>query len=244
MRQLEITTSDQVTFHLVAAGLSTRASAWLLDQAFLIAIRFLMVVILSATGILGFEVVLPLFLMLDLIYFTWYEWKMNGQSPGKSRFRLRVVPVDGGRLSFQAVLVRNVVRMLDGLPQLMLLGGVTAWFDPLGRRLGDLAAGTMVVREGAGTFSPPPADRDRPNTYQEDSACRRRILARATREDRDLAVELMWRRDALEPGARQELFHHLAEDFLRRFSLPEAAGLSEEQIVMDVALILADRDLG
>lgn len=244
MRQLEITTSDQVTFHLVAAGLGTRAAAWLVDQALLILIRIAMLVALSLTPILNVEVVVPLFLMLDLLYFTWYEWKMNGQTPGKSRYRLRVVSIDGGSLSFQAVFIRNVVRMLDSLPQLMLVGGATAWFDPLGRRLGDLAAGTMVVREGAGSFSPPPADRDRPNTFHEDPACRRRIMARATREDRDLAVELMWRRDALEPGARHELFHHLAGDFLSRFSLPEVAGLSEEQIVMDVALILADRDLG
>lgn len=242
MRQLEITTSDQVTFHLVAAGLPTRTAAWLVDQAFLTVIRLALLLVLSAIGMAMDRMGVTLIMVLDLIYFTYYEWLHEGRTPGKQRFRLRVVSSDGARLTPQAVVVRNIVRLLDLLPLMMLTGGIAAFFDPLGRRLGDLAAGTMVIRERAAAFSLPPADRDRPNTFQENPGCRRRILSRANRDDRDLAVELMWRREELDPEARRELFRRLAGEFTRRFSLPEEAGLSDEQIVLDVALILMERD--
>lgn len=242
VRQLEITTSDQVTFHLVAAGLPTRAAAWLVDQALLLAVRVAVLMVLGLLGAALDRLALALVIVLDLVYFTYYEWRHGGQTPGKRRFRLRVVSCDGSWLTPQAVVIRNAVRLLDMLPLMMLAGGICAFFDPLGRRLGDLAAGTMVIRERAAAFSPPPADRDRPNTFQENPGCRRRILGRATRDDRDLAVELMWRREELDPEARRDLFRRLARQFTDRFSLPEDACLSDEQIVLDVALILMERD--
>lgn len=244
MRQLEITTPDQVVFHLNSAGLATRAAAWFVDQSILVAVKIGAVLALVQFGYFILAVVVPLLLLLDSAYYLYFEWKKSGQTPGKKYMGLRVATITGARLSFQDVLLRNILRIVDSLPMFMLTGGVCAFFDPLGRRLGDLAAGTMVVKERVRAFSLPPADRDRPNSYRENSACRRRILARASKEDRDLSLELMWRREELRPEARELLFDTVAKDFRQRFVLPEDANLSDEQTVMDVALLLAEQDEG
>lgn len=244
VRQLEIVTPDQVVFHLTAAGLATRAYAWFLDQAILLGLKIAAVVAVAFMGSFIFAVIVPLLLFLDSAYYLLFEWSRNGQTPGKKIAGIRVVAVSGARLSFQDVLLRNIVRIADGLPVFMVAGGVCAFLDPLGRRLGDLAAGTMVVHERGDAFTPPPVDRERPNSYRDNAGCRRRILARAGKEDRDLALELMWRREELRPEVREQLFGVLAADFRECFSLPDDVTLSDEQTVMDVALLLAERDDG
>ncbi|MCC8190227.1 MAG: RDD family protein [Planctomycetes bacterium] len=242
MRQLKITTPDHVVFHRPVAGLSTRAAAWFLDQGLLAVVKVGLLVVCSWFGSLGLGVLLPLILLLDGAYFSYFEWRRQGQTPGKRALRLRVATVTGARLTGYEAVLRNVLRLVDNLPVLMLAGGVVAFFDPLGRRLGDLAAGTVVIREKANGTAPPAVEKTRPNTLQENAACRRRILARATRDDRDIAFDLMWRRDALRPESREELFALVAAAFRQRFSLPENDALSDEQLVLDVALILADRE--
>lgn len=241
MRELRIVTSDLVTFRVKPAGLATRAAAWFMDQIILMLVRIALI-----TSMIGYSALLTMAAMLlaEVAYFTVFELIWAGQTPGKRRFGLRVATTNGARLSRAEVALRNFVRAADSLPAFMLLGGLVALFNPLGRRLGDLAAGTLVIVEGPAAIDLPPADRNRPNTYRDDHACRRRILARATREDRDLAVETMWRRDELEGRAREELFRRLAAVFSKRFALPEDHGLSDEQKVLNVALILADRDDG
>ena len=244
MRQLKIVTPDQVVFHLTAAGLSTRAAAWALDQIILMAARIGLLLAMAWVDMFLVQFIIPLLIILDTLYFVFLEWRMGGQTFGKQRLGIRVVAVNGARLTFQDVLIRNVIRIVDNLVPFMLVGGVASFSDSLGRRLGDLAAGTMVIRDKTAAFMPPQADRDRPNSYRDDPGCRRRIQARATKEDRDLAIELMWRRDELQPEAREMLFARLSGEFRRRFNLPEDDNLSNEQSVMDVALLLAERDDG
>lgn len=80
-------------------------------------------------------------------YFLLFEMVWNGQTPGKRVFGLRVAKRDGQPVTAVASLVRNIVRAVD---MFMLLGIVVMLFDGLSRRLGDFAAGTVVVREPRG----------------------------------------------------------------------------------------------
>ncbi|HEX3245360.1 MAG TPA: RDD family protein [Chloroflexota bacterium] len=88
-----------------------------------------------------------------LVFFAWwgyfllFEMLWNGQTPGKRVFHLRVVRRDGQPISPTASLVRNVVRAAD---MFFLLGLVVMIIDRQSRRLGDLAAGTLVIREPTG----------------------------------------------------------------------------------------------
>ncbi len=73
------------------------------------------------------------------------EWLWRGQTLGKRVLRLRVIDQRGLRLTFGQVVFRNLLRTVDLLPAYYLLGGLFVLFTPRCQRLGDLAAGTVVV---------------------------------------------------------------------------------------------------
>lgn len=103
----------------------------------------------------------PWLTLLGLLYFAVPE-AMFGATPGKHWMRLKVVRADGAPLAVRDVVVRNVLKPVDFLPILYVLGGVLVMATPRAQRLGDLAAGTTVVyqrREGVTRSSGPTARR-------------------------------------------------------------------------------------
>ena len=80
-------------------------------------------------------------------YFVFFEVIWHGQTPGKRWVGLRVIKEGGYPLGFVDSVIRNVVRLADFLPAYYMLGAIVMFIDPRSRRLGDLAAGTLVVRE-------------------------------------------------------------------------------------------------
>jgi uncharacterized RDD family membrane protein YckC len=95
-----------------------------------------------------------------VLYFTLFE-ALFGATPGKIFARLRVIDGHGRRASLRAVVLRNVLRLLDAAPNAYLVGGVVALLSPRQQRLGDHVAGTLVVRASsvAGTSRLPPLSR-------------------------------------------------------------------------------------
>jgi uncharacterized RDD family membrane protein YckC len=87
-----------------------------------------------------------LLFVLGWSYFILLEWLWNGQTVGKRAFGLRVINEDGSPAGFVAVFVRNLVRVIDFLPSFYGLGLLSIVFTSRSQRLGDLAAGTFVVR--------------------------------------------------------------------------------------------------
>ena len=257
MRRWRVDTAERISFHYEAAGLATRLAAWGFDQMLLLVAKVGLVLVLIRMGTFGSVALLLVFFLLDVAYFLAMEWLTNGQSVGKRWMGLRVVAVDGGRLTFAGLTMRNLLRPVDMLPidpmggfagalapLTCLAGGATAWFDRAARRLGDLAAGTMVAVERPRTLSlPPEAVKERENTFRKNAALRHRIRTRATREERDLILDLAMRRDQLESAARDALFARAAAYFRRRYELPESlAFLSDEQTVLNLALLLDEKD--
>jgi len=96
----------------------------------------------------GASVVFVVFLVPLVIYFFYHpvlELLLRGQSPGKRMAGVRVVSVNGGTPGVSAVLVRNVFRLIDCLPMLYFVGLVTTFLSAQRVRIGDMAAGTLLV---------------------------------------------------------------------------------------------------
>ena len=102
-------------------------------------------------------------------YFVFFEWIWNGQTPGKRLMKLRVIREDGRPITFWESLARNLLRLFDTFPGFVIpiysIGLITIFMSNRDQRLGDLFAGTVVVRERtdeaptfADTFSNPTAD--------------------------------------------------------------------------------------
>ena len=102
-------------------------------------------------------------------YFIFFEWLWNGQTPGKRLLKLRVIREDGRPITLWEALARNLLRIFDALPGVALpiysIGLITIFMSGRDQRIGDMFAGTVVVRERAGeaptfqeTFSNPISD--------------------------------------------------------------------------------------
>lgn len=98
-------------------------------------------------AITGFVLLILLQAALEVAYFVCFEQVSGGRSPGKRVLRLRVVREGGQRVDLQGSLVRNLLRAVDILPANYFAGLIAMLASASGKRLGDWAAGTIVVRE-------------------------------------------------------------------------------------------------
>ena len=87
-------------------------------------------------------------------YFAVFEWIWNGQTPGKRFMKLRVIREDGRPLTLWESLARNLLRIFDAVPGLVLpvysIGLVMIFLNKRDQRIGDMFAGTVVIREREG----------------------------------------------------------------------------------------------
>jgi hypothetical protein len=86
-------------------------------------------------------------------YFLFFETIFRGRTPGKRLTHLRVVSDGGSVLGWRQSLLRNLLRMVDSLPAGYLIGVMAMLISPRVQRLGDLVAGTLVIREREGFVS-------------------------------------------------------------------------------------------
>lgn len=150
---LTIKTVDALEVHLPRAGIGTRAYAFLIDWHiralaaatwFFLALYFLGLGIRESIEPLAYLATIP----ASAIYFLYHpvlEVLMQGQTPGKRWIHVRVVSSDGSPAGVGALLVRNLFRLLDSLPALYALGLLVMLVTREQVRIGDLAAGTVVV---------------------------------------------------------------------------------------------------
>ncbi len=188
----------------------------------------------SALQVLGFFVIF-------VAYASLTEWFWRGQTVGKRVMRLRVVDSRGLRLEPSQVIVRNLMRFLDTLPLLYLVGGVACVLNRHRQRLGDIAAGTVVVRSPR--IEQPDLDQLLGGKYNSLAAHRHlaaRLRQKVVPETARVALEALLRRDELDPAARLELFAALAEYFRRVVPYPPevAEQISDEQYTRNVVEIL------
>jgi uncharacterized RDD family membrane protein YckC len=155
---LQIDTPENVTFDYDVAGIGSRFLATLVDT---LLIALLQVVVLGALILLETQLkifgditsawVNAIFSFIAFIFFwgfyIFFEISWNGQTPGKRWVKLRVIRVDGTPVAAAEVVIRNLIRIIDMLPIAYALGVVIMFLNDKSRRLGDLAAGTIVVHE-------------------------------------------------------------------------------------------------
>jgi uncharacterized RDD family membrane protein YckC len=151
-------TPEGVDLGLTVAGPVPRAAAFAMDFGIRF-VLFLMLAPLMALSGVGVGLVLIGAFLLEWLYPVAFEvW--SGATPGKRAMGLAVVHDDGTPIGLPASLVRNLLRTVDFLPVFYGVGLIASLADPDFRRLGDLAAGTLVIHAPKG--SDPRGRRDRP----------------------------------------------------------------------------------
>src|SRR5204863_2526318 len=149
---LVVSTPERVSFQYQVAGLGTRAIAQILDLLILLGVLFGVYFVAVAVGQVGQDVFAYLIAVIGTFvvifgYFWACEAFWSGQTIGKKVFRLRAVGDRGEPMTFFQAGIRNVVRLVDFLPYGYGVGMVVLFINGKGKRLGDLAAGTIVVKD-------------------------------------------------------------------------------------------------
>jgi len=150
---LVVSTPERVSFDYQVAGLGTRGIAQILDllivTGILLAVFFFAAAAASATQSDTVATLIELFGSFVVVfgYFWISEALFSGQTLGKRAFRLRVVGDRGEPLTWVQAGIRNVIRIVDFLPYGYGVGMVVLFANGRGKRLGDLAAGTIVVKD-------------------------------------------------------------------------------------------------
>jgi uncharacterized RDD family membrane protein YckC len=208
--RVTIATPEGIELELILAGVGSRFAATLLDIVVQLGAIIALAIILGPLGSNGYVIAVYLvavFVILfayDIVLETWNR----GRTIGKLAAGLRVVRVGGETEGFLTAAVRNFLRIVDFLPAFYVVGVIAILATSRNQRLGDLAAGTIVVRERrravtpAATYFQPPAAA--PYLEWDVSA--------VSPEDVATLRQFLERRMTLSPGARA----HLATDLAAR----------------------------
>lgn len=165
-RQVEVETPEHIAIGYDLADLGSRFTALLLDGIILVGGLLVLVVglpllVVALGGVADWLAGIGLGAIILLVfcwlwgYFVYFEGLREGQTPGKRRMGIRVVHDGGYPLTVRGAAIRNLLRLVDIQPMpSWLVGGAVMMLHPQTKRLGDLAAGTVVVRERLGELLP------------------------------------------------------------------------------------------
>ena len=233
---VDIETPELVTFSYTIAGIGSRVAAALIDYFLCLLLLILMFVGFAALGAgrmvsvggtsseawaLALVVLVQFFVLWG--YYVLWEGLADGQTPGKRYMRLRVVSDGGYSVSFAASAIRNLVRIVDMQPVITYGVGITSILGTKqGKRLGDLAAGTLVVREQlvhmqSGTGHAGTGNREQGTGRNGGDVADGRVVvaahARLTDDEYSVLEQFIQRRSSLDPARRDALAARLSERF-------------------------------
>jgi uncharacterized RDD family membrane protein YckC len=232
-------TPEAVQIRVDVAGLGSRMIAWLVDTLIQSVVLVPLSIGFLADGVAGTaELVILSIIAFGILwlYYPLFEWLWGGRTPGKRAQRLRVVRTDGQPAGFPPIMVRNLVRIVEVL-LLPFLAVISMIVTRRAQRLGDLAAGTMVVRERP-MPAPQPLDLGRGEA--------RRVpgldTSRLTEREYGLIRSFLSRRETLDPEARAQLARRLVDSVRQHVVAGGAdAGLGDEGLLEAVAQSYRDR---
>lgn len=162
------------------------------------------------------------------VYFALFESVWNGQTPGKRIIGLRVIHASGRPITAFEAILRNIVRIADQLPGIYAVGIVCVFLTERSQRLGDLAAGTVVVHERVRS----PASGEFATTVAAPAALTQHGASKLT-GDEIRVIELYFRRrEELDGVARVHAARRIADRVRERLGV--TADIANEQLLKEV----------
>jgi len=232
--QYTLETPENVEVDFELAGPGSRFCAMIIDTLLMFLVMFLLAMILLALNIAFFDNLrrsfgpsgnrlggwltwvnaLAILFLFGIFfgYYAFFEMVMRGQTPGKRSMKIRVIRDDGTPAAAMDILVRNLVRMIDTLPVFYGLGGTVMFFHPMNKRLGDLAAGTIVIKERELDYR---AQQDKKYAMAKVEAAVEN--PELTPNERRLLTGFIQRRIELLPEARVQLAERLARPLFEKY---------------------------
>jgi uncharacterized RDD family membrane protein YckC len=238
--RVRIATPEGVDVELTLAGIGSRFIAALLDLLVQGAVLLAAAIALGVIGGDGTGLAQAVFsIVFFLVFFAYdvlFEVRSRGRTLGKRWTGLRVVRTGGRPITFVPSCVRNVMRVVDILPAFYAIGMLSIFVTARNQRLGDLAAGTLIVRERPGGMRERSAPEEPAVAHGSDGW----DVSAVSAQDVGTVRQFLARRGALENGARAELAGEL-ERRLRPLVAGAPERLAAEEFLERLAAAKADR---
>ena len=236
--KLSIDTPEQVALDFSLASIGSRFLALAVDsliQGGVFAVIFLLAALatfisgrsIDTVGDWAMAIVILAWFLINQGYFALFEAIWNGQTPGKRVVGLRVISVTGRPISVFEAILRNVVRIADQMPGIYAIGMISVFVTERNQRLGDLAAGTVVVHER------PVEPEDRAEIHDEtEAAVTSHGAAKLTGEEISVLELFLRRRSQLGNYERLRVARQLAARLRDRLGI--TAEMPHEQLIEEV----------
>jgi uncharacterized RDD family membrane protein YckC len=249
---VSIETPEQIDVSLEIAGLGSRFVGcvidWLIKALFIIMLIILggiLAALVGATGSqLGTALVIALlvavYFLFSVGYKIYFEVRHNGQTPGKKFAGIRAIRAGGGPVDFVTSGIRNLLALGDLAPPFYLVDGFLVLITKNGQRLGDMAAGTIVIRE---RLEEAPRDESKhvENWASDEIAFTAEQLAGCQPEDRHILRSFFQRFATLRERPRRQLALRLAAEFARKVGYQPTVPInSGEQAMAFLASLYRD----
>ena len=250
---IAVLTSENVRLNYTLTGMGSRVTAFLADSLIITLLTTAIAFLFMAFGMnlsevdptnpgsfsLGFVIFIIASFFLQWGYYFFFEWMNWGQTPGKHLLGIRVSMADGAPVDLIACGVRNLVRLVD---LFLAFIGITFFimiFTPRYQRLGDLAAGTVVVKRRKLTFddvlnAARKTDRIAASLPQPREPVAGTTRIRISDAERALVSRFIERRNALPADVRIKLARDLSARLRSRVPGSEMSELSDEDVIVAV----------
>jgi uncharacterized RDD family membrane protein YckC len=234
--RVEIVTPEGVDLSLELGGLGSRFIGELVDSTLKgVLIGLLAAALYGIGGGVGTAFFAIGAFLVWFFYDVLFEVLANGRTPGKRVSGIRVVMADGAPIGFPASSIRNLIRIVDGPATGYVAGVVAIVASKRNQRLGDMAAGTLVVRETPAAKQPWPQYQPLPAQHADNWD-----VSAVTNEEIATVRQYLDRRWTLEDSARHQLAWQLAEG-LRPKVAGVPPGLQGEPLLEQLAAAKAAR---
>jgi uncharacterized RDD family membrane protein YckC len=239
--KLIIQTPEQTSLEFPLAGIGSRFLALAIDYLLQAAGYWVLAMIaIAAFSLAAFTQRVGLWTAAALVfvafamqvgYFTLFEAIWNGQTPGKRWTHLRVIKDSGRPISAYDAILRNLLRIVDMLPSLYAVGLVTMLISSENKRIGDYAAGTVVVHEKPlegldSVWNHPAARADVLPAMQ---------VTQLNVEELRLVETFLDRRQSLAPDVRWSMARQIAAQLGHRLNIPAEARPDSEKFLEALA---------
>ena len=239
MKAITITTPEHVEIRLEPAGAGSRFLAILIDSFIVMGIAGIIGSVLGLMLPRGIALALSITInfLLTWGWHVYFETQQQGRTPGKRALKLRVIDARGLPVSLYQSLVRNVVRVLDFAPAFYGIGAIATLVTPTRRRLGDLIADTLVIRDARSLAYKGTRAAERRHNSLRTPRVLRMIRHRIGLEEREFLLTLCLRSDRMTPEARYDLMDEVAKRYREVLGLEEES-ISGENFVRDLTAVL------
>ncbi|MDA8234831.1 MAG: RDD family protein [Clostridia bacterium] len=242
MKEYTLMSPEKINYSFNLAGLGSRFTAYLIDSLIQMVLGgfFLIIIIFAAAAASPGEggqaaagiIILIVLVFLMYGYSIFFEAIWNGQTPGKKVMKIRVIKANGGAVTFVGVLIRNIMRIIDSLPMAYAVGIIALLASKKSQRLGDMAAGTMVIKEVA--QEAPQTVKFTEKEFPWSGKIKLRIQG-VTEDEFAILKSYLLRRDHLDEGAYQTMAEKLTGLFAAKMDVELKEIEDRQQFLEQVA---------